>query len=107
MTALFITFNVIFGGPIFLADTTSWIIRWMQFLAVLFYSSIMIAKNELGGEFENFNAIRLRSDFELLSIWGAMGCLMGLCLLFYLIGCIGLTVTTGESRRKNHRLKTE
>ena len=93
IAALLVTFNIVFGGGAFVADSVTWIIRWIQFVSILFYSSIMIARNEIDDGSPLFDLI-VRSDFDTMGVWGAMGCLMGLAVVFCVVGCVGLTVTT-------------
>lgn len=93
--ALLVTFNIVYGGAVFVADSVSWIIRWIQFVSILFYSSIMIGRNEIDINSSEFELIQ-KNDLDTMSEWGAMGCLMGLAVVFYVIGVVGLTKTTAH-----------
>lgn len=105
MGALLINFNIIYGGAVYVATTVSWIIRWIQFLSVLYYSSIMISRNEIDPTSPDFDLLTIH-DLNLLGIWGAMGGLMGLTAVYFAIGVIGLTLTTRPDRRVRRRLKS-
>ena len=84
-----------------MAESVTWILQWMKFLSILFYSSVMIGRNELDGAGFDVLFLILNNDLDVIGIWGAMGGLLGLAALFVVLGCIGLNVTTSGARVKS------
>jgi hypothetical protein len=42
-------FNVLMSGTFYVADTVTWILRWLEFLSPSYYTALMMAQNELAG----------------------------------------------------------
>lgn len=79
---------ILFSGGYYLETSVTWILRWIEYLSPSFYGRAALANNE----YDNYNVNdQLSGDYVLdhkhargLGIWGSIGALMGLFVLFYL-----------------------
>ena len=95
---------LLYGGNLANSNEITWILRWMQYISLIFYSYQALAQNEFDGNYygvQNDNVELVPGSFYLdlygldqVGIWGCFGCLLGLGAAFLLAGYVGLRATT-------------
>ena len=96
--AVFLTFNAVFGGQTYNRELVPWGIRWLQFLSILYYTGVALGRNELDGVHPG-EALLITRDLQLISIWAALGALMGLFAINMVIGPLALNWTSRRTSR--------
>lgn len=87
-TIVFIV-TILFSGGFYLESTTTWILKWIQYLSTSFYGRSALANNQFDDS--NLNAALTfildkgnKYDYD-LGLWGSIGALMGMFIIFYII----------------------
>lgn len=96
--ALLLSFNAVFGGQNYNHILVPWGLRWLQFLSILYYTGVALGRNELDGV-QPGEALLITRDLQLISIWAALGALMGLFAINMIIGPLALNWTTRKAFR--------
>ena len=101
---LFIVIFFIFGGNLANSNEITWILRWIQYLSIIFYVYQALCQNELDGNYygiqgDNKTLIPGSKYLELygldqIGIWGCFGAILGLGAFFWCAGYVGLRVST-------------
>lgn len=101
---LAIVIFLIFGGNLANSNTITWILRWIQYISIIFYSYQALAQNEFTGNFygvQNDSKTIVPGEFYLdlyglenVNQWGCLGAILGLGTAFLLLGYIGLRFST-------------
>ena len=80
---------ILFSGGYYTETSVTWILRWIQYLSPSYYGRSALANNE----YDNYNVNdQLSGEYVLdkkhangIGLWGSIGALMGLFVLFYII----------------------
>lgn len=101
---LVIVIFLIFGGNLANSNEITWILRWIQYISIVFYSYQALAQNEFTGNFygvQNDSETIVPGEYYLdlyglenVNQWGCLGALLGLGTAFLLLGYIGLRFST-------------
>lgn len=85
--ALAFTVVVLFSGEYYEEDSVSWILLWIQYLSSSYYERCALANNQYDDYTINDklsgDQILAKKHAVGLGLWGSIGALMGLFLLFY------------------------
>ena len=95
---------LIFGGNLANSNTITWILRWIQYISIVFYSYQALCQNEFTGNYygvQNDSKTIVPGEFYLdlyglenVNQWGCIGAIFGLGTAFLLFGYIGLRFST-------------
>ena len=101
---LVIVIFLIFGGNLANSNTITWILRWIQYISVIFYSYQALAQNEFNGNYygvQNDSKTVIPGEDYLnlyglnnVNQWGCLGAILGLGTAFLLLGYMGLRFST-------------
>ena len=101
---LVIVIFLIFGGNLANSNTITWILRWIQYISIIFYSYQALAQNEFTGNFygvQNDSATIVPGEYYLnlygldnVNQWGCLGAILGIGTAFLILGYIGLRIST-------------
>jgi ABC-type multidrug transport system permease subunit len=101
---LVIVIFLIFGGNLANSNEITWILRWIQYISIVFYSYQALAQNEFTGNFygvQNDSKTIVPGEFYLdlyglenVNQWGCLGAILGIGTAFLLFGYIGLRFST-------------
>ena len=85
-TTVFIV-TILFSGGYYLEGYVTWILRWIQYISTSFYGRGALSNNQYDDYVINENLTGeyvLKSKYANgLGLWGSIGALMGLFVLFY------------------------
>jgi ABC-type multidrug transport system permease subunit len=97
---LMITVFLLYGGNLTNSNDITWILRWLQYISVIFYSYEALCQNEFTDNYygvQNDNVTLVPGTFYLnlyglnkVGIWGCFGAILGLGTAFLVSGYIGL-----------------
>lgn len=101
---LLIVVFFIFGGNLANSNEITWILRWIQYISMVFYSYQALCQNEFDGNYygvQNDSKTLVPGStylelygLDLVGIWGCFGAILGLGAFFWLAGYCGLRYTT-------------
>lgn len=101
---LCIVIFLIFGGNLANSNEITWILRWIQYISIIFYAYQALAQNEFTGNFygvQNDSRTLVPGEFYLdlyglenVGQWGCLGAILGLGTAFLFLGYIGLRFST-------------
>ena len=101
---LVIVVLLIFGGNLANSNTITWILRWIQYISMIFYTYQALAQNEFNGNFygvQDGSPQKVPGEYYLnlygldnVNQWGCLGAILGLALAFFLLGYMGLRICT-------------
>lgn len=101
---LIIVIFFIFGGNLANSNEITWILRWIQYISIIFYSYQALAQNEFTGNYygvQNDSRTLVPGSYYLalygldnVGEWGCFGAILGLGTFFLILGYIGLRFTT-------------
>ena len=101
---LVIVIFLIFGGNLANSNTITWILRWIQYISIIFYSYQALAQNEFTGNFygvQDGSPQKVPGEYYLnlyglenVNQWGCLGAILGIGLAFLVLGYIGLRIST-------------
>lgn len=101
---LFIVIFLIFGGNLANSNTITWILRWIQYISIIFYSYQALSQNEFTGNYygvQDGSPQKVPGEYYLnlygldnVNEWGCLGAILGIGLAFLVLGYIGLRIST-------------
>ena len=101
---LLIVIFFIFGGNLANSNEITWILRWIQYISMIFYSYQALCQNEFDGNFygvqNDSNTLVPGSTYlelyglDQVGIWGCFGAILGIGAVFWVAGYIGLRIST-------------
>lgn len=101
---LVIVIFLIFGGNLANSNTITWILRWIQYISIVFYSYQALAQNEFNGNYygvQNDSKTIVPGEYYLnlygldnVNEWGCLGAILGIGTAFLFLGYIGLRFST-------------
>lgn len=94
---LIIVVFLLFGGNLANASSVTWILRWLQYTSLVFYCYQGLISNELSGQtFDGVPGDYYLNEYSLnqFSWYAATGALLGLMVVFLILGYIALRIST-------------
>lgn len=101
---LIIVIFLIFGGNLANSNEITWILRWIQYISIIFYAYQALAQNEFTGNFygvQDDSAQLVPGEYYLnlyglenVGEWGCLGAILGIGTAFLVLGYIGLRYST-------------
>jgi hypothetical protein len=78
----------LFSGGYYLGSSVTWILRWIEYISPSYYGRTALANNEydnndLNDELTGDSILNSRHAYG-IGLWGSIGALMGLFVLFYI-----------------------
>ncbi len=112
MFAASITFMtiILFSGGYYLESSVSWILRWMQYISPSYYARCALANNQFYGVQVNpdlsGNVVLDEKRALGLGLWGSIGALMGLFVIFFILAQIVFyfNIRNNTLRKINHHI---
>lgn len=94
---LIIVVFLLFGGNLANAASVTWILRWLQYISLVFYCYQGLISNELDGlVFDGVPGNHYLNQYYLnqFSWYAAVGAMLGLMVIFLILGYIALRIST-------------
>lgn len=101
---LIIVIFLIFGGNLANSNEITWILRWIQYISIVYYSYQALSQNEFTGNFygvQSGSPQKVPGEYYLnlyglddINQWGCLGGILGVGLAFLILGYIGLRFST-------------
>lgn len=98
---IFLTMFMFGGYQIQNRLNVTWILLWMQYLSPIFYTYVAFIRNEFEGQvIEGARGTDVLIEYRgmPISIWAAMGALLGLGTCYFMVGYVALRRTTRLKR---------
>ena len=93
MTTPFVLLNILLSGIVIPATVTHSGISWLQYLSISYYTSTALAHLELSGLPFRAQVLEGYARLTELSVWGALGALLGWIVFYIVLGMISLYLT--------------
>lgn len=101
---LVIVIFLIFGGNLANSNEITWILRWIQYISIVYYAYQALSQNEFTGNYygvQDGSPQKVPGEYYLnlygldnINEWGCLGGILGIGLAFLVLGYIGLRFST-------------
>ena len=93
---LVIVIFLLFAGNLANASNVTWILRWIQYISIIFYTYEALIQNELRGNFDGVSGNSYLNQYSLaqLPIVACAMVVLGLALVFFAAGYVALRIST-------------
>src|SRR5262249_43089446 len=97
LSASILVLFVLFGGNFARSNGITWILRWIQYISIVFYAYEALSQNELNGQV--FDGVSGEFYLQLYSldqvpIVACAGAILGIGVFFLLLAYVSLRATT-------------
>lgn len=107
---LALSINIVFAGTLIPPRQVTPVIRWLHYITFTYFASIAYNQNQYGGQQGGKRFLESRG-LTGITLWGAIGVLMGQIIVFNLIGMTALAWhwrrQAGKEKQHNQHLIVE
>ena len=101
---LIIVIFLIFGGNLANSNEITWILRWIQYISIVYYTYQALSQNEFSGNYygvQDGSPQKVPGEYYLnlyglnnINLWGCLGGILGVGAAFLFLGYVGLRFST-------------
>ena len=97
---LLVAIFIIFGGGLAIPTSITWVLRWIQYTSIIFYSYLALSQNEFNGNYygpdQSIPGIYYLelNGLNIVNQWGCIVAMFGLGVAFLLMGYVGFRIST-------------